>query len=130
MRPLSLTTSTMAGLILLSASASVSLAQSAVFDLSKRTGPSRFVSEADGKPVQVGVPGDKRRIEPGVVSIVPAPQVADAPDALPDPVSGDEPQDKQPPDGQPPSTNQPPGAQATSSTPDDGAACDPDCGDD
>lgn len=120
--------SVMAGLVLLSASASAGLAQSAMIDLSKRTGPSRFVTEADGKPVQVGVPGNKQTVGPGVVIILPAPQVADAPDPLPDLMSEDKPQDKEPGDSKIPAVNQPPGAQATA--PDAGTVCDPDCDDD
>jgi hypothetical protein len=127
MHPVSLT-SAMAGLILLGAS-SAGLAQSAMVDLPKPTGPSKFVTEAGGKPVQVGVPENKQSGVPGVVNIVPAPQTEDAPEPLPDPVLAEEPQDKDPPDSQTPPGQQP-GSQAKSSAPDAAAACDPDCDDD
>ena len=55
MHPISLT-SAVAGLVVLTASASAGLAQSAVIDLPRSAGPSRFVSGVGGKPVQIGVP--------------------------------------------------------------------------
>jgi hypothetical protein len=121
--------SAMAGLILLGVP-SAGLAQSAMVDLPKPAGPSKFVSEIGGKPVQIGVPAGGKQVGiPGVVNIVPAPQTEDAPEPLPDPASGEELQDKEPPDNQTPPGQQP-GGQAKSSAPDATAACDPDCDDD
>ncbi len=103
MRPVSLTSAIAA--LLLNASASAALAQSAVIDLSKRSGPSRFVSEANGKPAQMGVSADQHRVGPEPIAIIPTPQTSDSKDPPPDSKSTEKlqdkkPQDKEPADGQ------------------------------
>jgi hypothetical protein len=118
-------------MMLLSAASSAGLAQSAMVELPKPKGPSKFVTEVGGKPAQIGVPsGPKRASLPGVIDIVPAPQAVDVPELPPDPASEQEPQDKdkEAGDSQAPAA-QPPGNQAKSPEP-DAAACDPDCDDD
>jgi hypothetical protein len=71
-----LRTFVIAGVLLAGFASSAGAAESAVVDLAPRSGPSRFVSGVDGKPAQIGLAAPERSgDEPGVVIVVPAPQI-------------------------------------------------------
>jgi len=61
-----------AGLMTLSVAAAAKAAESALVDLPRQSGPSRFVTGLDGKPAELGRPAPGAHIgEPNAVVIVP-----------------------------------------------------------
>ena len=114
-------TSILAGLLLLSASSSASLAQSVV-DMTRQTGASKFVSGSDGKPAQIGVPvPGKRRDASPIVQIVSGNPIARQSDPPKDADVVDTP-DEPALDNQSPASQ--PNSPDTSATPTCGSGCD------
>ena len=131
------------GLLLLSASPTAGSAQSAVIDMTRQSGPSKFVSGVDRKPVQLGVPagGDRGDAPEPIVVVLPQTQTGQD-----DPPVSEKSQDKeasqqradnqsQPnspaagPSSAGNSSQDPSGEQDSDGSPDVGS-CDKDCDDD
>ena len=101
----------LAALLPLSALHAAGGKQSTIVDMTRQTGPSKFVTSTDGKPVELGAPGQGAPdVAPDMIKVIPVDATAAgraAPDNESDAPGDKEPPQKQGPDGQPQASRQP-----------------------
>ena len=85
--------------------------QSTIVDMTRQTGPSKFVTSTDGKPVEVGAPGQGTPdVVPEMIKVIPLEATAagrEAPDKEDEAPGDREPPKKQGTDGQQQASRQP-----------------------